>query len=327
MYKHLFGPVPSRRLGMSLGIDLVPKKVCSLNCVYCEVGKTTKMTLQQDEYVSEKEIKEELFDYFEKNPDPDTFTFSGSGEPTLNNKIGSILAFLKEHKPQVNVAVLTNGTLLSLPTLREAIVDADIVLPSLDAVSKLAFKKINRPPRAIDIDVYINGIIDFRKLQLERELLDGRKRVMDLEIFILPGYNDSKEELDLFKEVILRINPTTVQLNTLDRPGAVKHLISASRRKLEGIVKYWGLEHVSIISAAPNRKKIQSYRGDIESAIVEMISRRPCTLEDLSASLGHHISEINKYLDVLESELLITRMEEDRGTFYQLNDKGIDEKA
>jgi len=327
MYKHLFGPVPSRRLGMSLGIDLVPKKVCSLNCVYCEVGKTTTLTMNQDEYVSEKVIKEELLDYFKNNPDPDTFTFSGSGEPTLNNKIGPILDFLKEHKPHVNVAVLTNGTLMSLPSLREAIVNADIVLPSLDAVSELAFKRINRPQHDIDIDVYINGIIDFRKLQLEREKLDGRKRIMDLEIFILPGYNDSKSELDLFKEVILRINPTTVQLNTLDRPGSVKHLISASRSKLEEIVNYWGLDNVLIISAAPNRKKIQSYKGDIEKAIVEMISRRPCTLDDLSVSLGHHISEINKYLDVLESEKIITRMEEDRGVFYQLDNKGIDEKA
>jgi len=327
MYKHLFGPVPSRRLGMSLGIDLVPKKVCSLNCVYCEVGKTTKLTTKQDEYISEKEIKEELLDYFKNNPDPDTFTFSGSGEPTLNNKIGSILDFLKEHKPHVNVAILTNGTLLSLPSLREAIVDTDIVLPSLDAVSQLAFTKINRPPSDLDIDVYIDGVIAFRKLQLERERQDGRKRIMDLEIFILPGYNDSKSELDLFKEVILRINPTSVQLNTLDRPGSVKHLISASRNKLEEIVNYWGLDNVHIISAAPNRKKIQSYKGDIENAIVEMISRRPCTLDDLSLALGHHISEINKYLDVLENEKVITRMEEDRGTFYQLNNKGIDEKA
>lgn len=327
MYKHLFGPVPSRRLGMSLGIDLVPKKVCSLNCVYCEVGKTDKLTIKQDEYISEKEIKEELLDYFENNPDPDTFTFSGSGEPTLNSKIGHILSFLKEHRPNVNVAVLTNGTLLSDPALREAIVNADIVLPSLDAVSKLAFKRINRPFRDIDINEYIEGIIAFRKLQLEKSKLDGKRRIMDLEIFILPGYNDSKEELDLFKKVIPKINPSSVQLNTLDRPGSVQHLVSATRGQLEDIVKYLDIKYVSIISAAPNRKRIQSYKGDIEKAIVEMISRRPCTLDDLSISLGHHISEINKYLDVLENEEIITRMEEKRGTFYQLNNKGIDEKA
>lgn len=327
MYTHLFGPVPSRRLGMSLGIDLVPKKVCSLNCVYCEVGKTDKLTIKQDEYISEKEVKTELLDYFKNNPDPDTFTFSGSGEPTLNSKIGNIVAFLKEHKPHVNVAILTNGTLLHLATLREAIVDADIVLPSLDAVSAAAFQKINRPCPAIDIHDYIEGIIAFRELQLEREKQDGHKRRMDLEIFILPAYNDSKAELDLFKTTIQKIKPTSVQLNTLDRPGAVKHLVSASRIKLEEIVKYWGLDNVIIISAAPNRKKIQSYKGDIEKAIQEMISRRPCTLDDLSRSLGHHISEINKYLDVLESEGIITRKEEDRGTFYQLNNKGIDEEA
>lgn len=327
MYKHLFGPVPSRRLGMSLGIDLVPKKVCSLNCVYCEVGTTNNLTINRDEYVSEKEVKEELLDYFEHNPDPDTFTFSGSGEPTLNSKIGEIFKFVKAHKPNVNVAVLTNGTLFGSKQLREDLLDADIVLPSLDAVTEPVFKKINRPCRAINMQDYIDGVVEFRRMQLAKTKMDGKERIMDLEIFILPGYNDMKSELDLFKAVIERINPTTVQLNTLDRPGSVKHLEPASRSRLQDIVKNWGLDNVIIISAAPNRKKIASYHGDIEKAIVEMISRRPCTLDDLSTSLGHHISEINKYLDVLESEAIITRMEEDRGTFYQMINKDVEEQS
>lgn len=327
MYKHLFGPVPSRRLGMSLGIDLVPKKVCSLNCVYCEVGATNNLTIDQKEYISESEVYAELDDYFKNNPDPDTFTFSGSGEPTLNNKIGSIIAYLKKHKPAVKVAVLTNGTLLNESKVRQSIVDADIVLPSLDAVTLEAFQKINRPCDLIDMQSYIDGIVAFRQLQIASEKQDGRERIMDLEIFILPSYNDSISELNLFKEVILKINPTSVQLNTLDRPGCVKNLVGATRGKLDEIMNYWNLGIVSIISAAPNRKKIKSYHGDIEKAILEMIARRPCTLDDLSMTLGRHISEINKYLDVLENEQRITRIEEERGTFYQLPTKVIDQEA
>ncbi len=111
MYKYLFGPVPSRRLGMSLGVDLVPKKVCSLDCVYCEVGKTTKLTLERREYIKFNKVKEELTHYFRNNPDPDYITFSGSGEPTLNIFIGEVLQFIKQIKPNIPIAVLTNGTL------------------------------------------------------------------------------------------------------------------------------------------------------------------------------------------------------------------------
>ncbi|MCP4310748.1 MAG: radical SAM protein, partial [Bacteroidetes bacterium] len=111
MYKHLFGPVPSRRLGISLGVDLVPHKVCSLNCIYCECGSTTLLTLERDEYIPVDEVLEELEDYFQNNPDPDYITFSGAGEPTLHSGIGKVLSFIRGLRPAVRVALITNGTL------------------------------------------------------------------------------------------------------------------------------------------------------------------------------------------------------------------------
>ena len=126
MYKYLFGPVPSRRLGMSLGVDLVPKKVCSLDCVYCEVGKTSKLTSERKEYVLFDRVVEELKNYFENNPDPDFLTFSGSGEPTLNSRLGEVIAFIKEIRPDIPVAVLTNGTLLSDKGVQEELKDVEI---------------------------------------------------------------------------------------------------------------------------------------------------------------------------------------------------------
>ncbi len=310
MYKYLFGPVPSRRLGMSLGIDLVPRKVCSLDCVYCEVGKTTKLTLERKEYIPFDKVINELTHYFENNPDPDYITFSGSGEPTLNSRIGDVLKFIKEKKPQIPVALLTNGTLLFDPEVRAEIKAADVVLPSLDAATNSIFQKINRPVPGFDIEKYLQGLIDFRK---------EFKGKIWLEIFILPEFNLEQRELKKLEEAIIKINPDSIQLNTLDRPGTVADLRPASREELEGIVQLWNLENVEIISPAAQRKDILSYRSDAEEAIFETISRRPCTIEDLMDILGIHINEINKYLDVLEDEKKIESIRQKRGIFYQVN--------
>ena len=312
MYKYIFGPVPSRRLGMSLGIDLVPKKVCSLDCVYCEVGKTTQLTLERKEYLKAGKIKEELTHYFNNNPDSDFLTFSGSGEPTLNISIGDILQFVKQIRPHIPVAVLTNGTLLFDQTVRNALKEADVVLPSLDAATEDAFRKINRPPDSLKIDSYIQGLIDFRK---------EYKGKIWLEIFILPGYNDSVHELNELKNAVLKIAPDAVQLNTLDRPGTVPGLRGASRSEMQKIADEWKLDNVGIIAAAPEREKLQSFRKDVETAILETIVRRPCTLDDLSKILGLHISEINKYLDVLDGEGRIEAVSQERGVFYQVKEK------
>lgn len=312
MYKYLFGPVPSRRLGMSLGVDLVPKKVCSLDCVYCEVGKTTKLTLERMEYIKFDKIKEELTNYFKNNIDPDYITFSGSGEPTLNIRIGEIIQFIKKNKPDIPIAVLTNGTMFFDKGVREAIIDVDVILPSLDAATEEVFKKINLPPEDLSIDKYIQGLIDFRK---------EFKGKMWLEVFILPGYNDSENELHKLEKAIIKITPDSVQLNTLDRPGTVSDLRGASREELRRVVDLWNLDNVEIIAASPERKNIQSYRDDTENAIIETIARRPCTLDDLTKILGLHVNEINKYLSVLEADRKIETVRQDRGVFYQKKDK------
>ena len=308
MYKYLFGPVPSRRLGMSLGVDLVPKKVCSLDCVYCEVGKTTSLTVERKEYVKSDEIKAELTDFFKNNPNPDFITFSGYGEPTLNNKMGEILAFIKQIKPDIPVAVLTNGTLLSDKNVRESLLLADIVLPSLDTATESVFQKINRPSSYLSIKTYIKGLVEFRT---------EFKGKIWLEVFILPGYNDDERELGQLKNVIQKLNPDSVQLNTLDRPGTVADVRGATRAELQRVKDLWHLENVEIIAASPDRKKMQAYRKDTESAIIETISRRPCTLEDLHQILGLHLNEINKYLDVLEADKKIETVMQKRGIFYR----------
>ena len=309
MYQYLFGPVPSRRLGMSLGVDLVPHKVCSLNCVYCECGRTTQLTLERTEYVSYEDVTKEIDHFLANNPTPDYITFSGSGEPTLNVRIGDVLKFIKSKRTNIPVAVLTNATLFYDPEVRQELLDADVVLPSLDAGEKLSFLKINRPFHSLNIDEYIQGLVDFR---------NEFKGKIWLEVLILPGFNDDIKNLKALKVAFLKIDPDEIQLNTLDRPGTIENIRAATRKELQDIVNFWNLDKVKIIAAAPNRKKIISYRADTESAILETIKRRPCTLEDLHKILGLHRNEINKYLDVLENEGKISSIRENRGLFYKI---------
>ncbi len=309
MYKYLFGPVPSRRLGMSLGIDLIPKKVCTLNCVYCEVGRTTKLTTERLEYVKYDKVVAELNHFMKSRPKIDYITFSGSGEPTLNIRIGEVLSFIKHNYPDVKTAVLTNGTLLNDKKLRNELKQADVILPSLDAASQSAFERINRPHPQLSVQSYIQGLTELRK---------EYKGKIWLEILFLKNFNDSTEELSLMREAIEKIQPDSIQLNTLDRPGVVEGLIPLTRSELEHISDFLNFPNVEIIASQTERTKMESYRGDVESAILETISRRPCTLYDLQQLLGIHVNEINKYLGTLQAEGKIKTKSLERGVFYQL---------
>ncbi len=305
-YKHLFGPVPSRRLGVSLGIDLVPFKTCTLNCVYCECGRTTNLTLERKEYVPLAEILAELDDYLKGAPDLDYITFSGSGEPTLHTGIKSIIEFLKKNYPKYKIALLTNGTLLHDKKVRDEFMGADLILPSLDAASENAFKSVNRPHKNLSLDEMMNGLIKLR---------GEFKGAIWLEIFIIPGINDSDAEIELLKENIDKIKPDKIQINTLDRPGTESWVMPAEKCELEKIASRLGGE---IIANFDSRKIIKSFSKDVEAEILATITRRPCTSQDLSRILGLHLNEINKYLQVLLESNRIYSEEETRGRFFRI---------
>ena len=309
MYKHLFGPVPSRRLGMSLGVDLVPHKVCSFNCIYCECGATTRLTTHRAEYVPYADVVRELAHYFEHHPDPEYITFSGAGEPTLHSDLGKVLDFAKKLRPGVPVAVLTNGSLFNDPEVREELSRADVVLPSLDAATGTAFKRINRPAAGLSVEEYIRGLAAFRK-EFHGEIW--------LEVFILPGFNDDQENLLSLRKAIPAIQPDRIQLNTLDRPGVISGLRAATRDELEKISASLSPWNVEIVAPAGERHRIAAYRSDTESAILETISRRPCTADDIAKILGIHMNEVNKYLGVLEKDGKIETTRQERGTFYRI---------
>ena len=312
-YKHIFGPVPSRRLGISLGVDLVTHKICSLDCVYCECGKTTRLTLERKEYVRFRDVKKELDHYWQHNVDPDYITFSGSGEPTLNSRLGEVIEYIKKKKPHIKVAVLTNSSLFFDPVVRKTLLKADLVVPSLDAVSKKAFTRSNRPSQGLDVQKLVKGIETFAKEYTGK---------IWLEVFILPGINDSKSDLLLLKEAIKKINPEVIQLNTLDRPGTMSALEPASRSQLEDVIKILGFPNIEIIAKKDGdikarTQKNQIQRGDVTAAIIETIHRRPCTKKDLLQILGVEKQVIDTAINSLEQEKKIVGKTQGRGVFYQ----------
>lgn len=306
---YLFGPVPSRRLGVSLGVDLVPYKVCSLNCVYCEVGHTTNLTIERKEFIPIEEIIKELDGYLSHKPELDFITFSGQGEPTLNSGLGKVIDFIKDNFPLYKVAVITNGTLFWDKEVRDEVKRADVLLPSLDAVSELIFRRLNRPSRDLQIERIIGGLVKLRQ-EFNGDIY--------LEVFFVPGLNDTESELVLLKREITKIKPDMIQLNTLDRPGTESWVKSLTQNRLTKIREFFKPLSVEIISNSQIRKQIQSFNENIQTSILETIKRRPSTDVDLCKILNLHINELNKYISfLLESEQIETE-QLDRGMFFKI---------
>ena len=300
----IFGPVPSRRLGFSLGIDTIPFKTCSLDCIYCQLGRTTNKTVERKEYIKAEKILKELEKVLEKGKRIDYITFSGSGEPTLNSKIGEMIKRIKK-LTSIPVAVLTNGTLLYLPQMQEELSQADIVIPSLDAVSQDIFKKVNRPHPSLNIDRIISGISSFSK---------EFKGKIWLEIMLVKGINDSLEEMRKTAKITEDINIEKIQLNTVVRPPAEEFAQALSLEELKGIKAILG-EKCEII-AEFKREQQKAYKKDVEDVILTMVKRRPVTVDDIANSLGVHQNEVIKYMEVLERESKVKNKLYDGRRYY-----------
>ena len=287
---HIYGPVPSRRLGFSLGIDIIPFKTCSLDCIYCQLGPTAKKTVRRKECFPYKEILSQIKTKLSSEQRIDYITFSGSGEPTLNESIGKLISEIKKIT-SIPVAVLTNSTLLTRKSVRKALQAADVVAPSLDAVTQSVFIKINRPHPSLKIKEIIQGLKDFRQ---------EFKGSIWLELMLVKGVNDSPSHLRKLKEVISRIKSDKVQLNTVVRPPAEKYARALNKKDLETIKNI--LEENCEIIAEFDKKEQSSSSENLGRAILAMIQRRPASLSDISISLGKHNSEIIKYLNPLLKE-------------------------
>lgn len=286
--KFTFGPVPSRRLGLSLGVDVIPNKLCSLDCVYCEVGVTDKRGIARKEYLPANEILAEVKEVVAEYPDIDHITISGSGEPTLNIKIGDIIRGIKQ-MTNIPVAVLTNGTLLSLPAVRHDLMDADIVSPSLDAVSADVFEKVNRPNPKLRIGTIIDGIKLFRQ---------EYKGKMWIEILFVKGMNDHNEEIFKMKQVLDEIKPDKIHLNTVIRPPAYSIAHPVEEDRLKEIQKILG-EWSEIVGIFKETHKTQEHSVDGQT-ILALLKRRAMTIDQMTESLAMRKEEIIALLKQLD---------------------------
>jgi len=232
--KYIYGPVFSRRLGKSLGLSLTPYKVCSFDCLYCQLGRTTEVTLEKKGYIPIEEILDELKSWLlyhtQEVPELKYITFSGSGEPTLNINIGKLIQEIKKITP-VPIAVITNASLLSDSSVRQAILPADLIVPSLDAVTMSVFQRIDRPHPDIKIEDVINGLIELRK-EFKKEIW--------LEIMLVSGVNDDIRQIRKFQEVIEKIKPDKIQLNSPVRTTADADIFPVDKKKLERIKEELG---------------------------------------------------------------------------------------
>jgi wyosine [tRNA(Phe)-imidazoG37] synthetase (radical SAM superfamily) len=276
---HLFGPVPSRRLGRSLGVDLIPPKTCPYDCIYCEVGPTTRQTRRRFAYRTEAIIAE-LTEYLrDLAPAPDVITLAGSGEPTLNLGLGRIIKAIKA-MTQIPVAVLTNGALLYLPEVRRELAAADLVLPSLDAAREETYLAINRPLPELTLDRLLDGLTAFRR---------EYRGQMWLEVMLIKGINDTEEELVLLRQALAKIAPDKVQLNTVVRPGVEGSARPLEMGEMAAAAAFLG-GPVEVIAAFDREDLVGSPPEDED--LVEMLSRRPMTAPDLAQALGLPLVQI-----------------------------------
>lgn len=290
-YRYLYGPVPSRRLGRSLGIDLVPHKICTYDCIYCQIGNTTDKTLIRKEYAPVREILVEVKCFLkEETSSIDHLSLSGSGEPTLHSEISSVIEGIKAIT-SIPIAVITNGSLFSEERVRQDLLRANIVLPSLDAVSSEVFTRINRPRPGFSIEEVIEGLVQFRRVY---------KGQIWLEILFCKGVNDGKEELLKMKKEVERIQPDRIHLNTVVRPPSEKWVLALDEAEMEKIKDFFG-EKAEIISQF-DRHPASVFEKDIEEEILKILKRRPLSLSDLSKGMGISQNELDRYIKPLTQE-------------------------
>jgi len=306
---YIFGPVPSRRLGRSLGIDLVPAKTCSFDCIYCQAGRTTCKTIERKEWVPLDTVLDELTEKIASQPD--YITLSGSGEPTLFAHIAELIKAIKD-LTDIPVAVITNGSLLWQAVVRKELFAADLILPSLDAGCEKIFRKINRPHPEITFDRVLEGLIGLRR---------EYQGAYWLEVFMLKGLNTFEEELKNIADCILQIKPNRIQLNTVSRPPTEESALAVDQKHLHRIAEKFrdlGLSQiVEIITGRTDHTKAGEFKGRSED-ILTMLKRRPCTVADIARGLSMHVNEVVKYVESMTAEGKIGEKRVNSQIFYQI---------
>ena len=308
MIKHIFGPVPSRRLGRSLGVDLVPFKTCTYDCIYCQLGRTTCKTIKRQEWVPLDEVLAELRQ--NRSAKPDYITLSGSGEPTLYSRLDELIAGIHA-MTGIPVAVLTNGSLLWKKEVRSQLMEADLIVPSLDAGDDILFKSVNRPHASISFNSMFDGL---------KSLSDEFHGMIWLEVLLTGGYTAVKAEVEKIARLVCRIRPDRIQLNTVTRPPAEEFAIKVSRERLEEFARLF-VPHAEVIADFHDTGSIPAFSVPPES-VINLLQRRPCSIDDITKGLGIHKQEAIKQTEHLMAERSIELFDLNGKSFFRLT-RGI----
>ena len=308
-YRHIFGPVPSRRLGLSLGIDLTPFKTCSFDCVFCQLGRTTVKTVERREYVSAAEVTGEIDDWLKGKQEADYITLSGSGEPTLNSGFGGICEFIRS-STSIPLALLTNASLMNLPEVREAASRANTVKASLSAWNSASLEQINRPHEDIRIENIVEGLRAFR---------EEFKGQLWLEIFLIEGINADPKHASKIAEKAKTIRPDRIQLNTAVRPPAEEFARAVAP---ENMAELTSLFEPEAEITAEFSSVVSDRTGISEAGILAMLERRPCTMDHIGRVFGMHKNEVSKYIGRLLRQGRIIQKATNGDIYYTGADKG-----
>lgn len=296
--RYLFGPVPSRRLGRSLGVNVIPSKICSMNCIYCEVGKTKALTTSRKPYIKATDIIKEFSEnYARLASGVDVVTVTGAGEPTLNSELFKILNGIKSitDKP---VAILTNSTTLSDKEVFDTLLGFDIVVPSLDSATEEGFKKVTLVHESVLVKDIIKDLVRFSK---------AYKGKLYLEILLCEGVNDSDLEIVALAEAAKWIRADKIQIGTIARPPAFSDAKQVDDEKILAVTKYFrsfGLAGEAT-GGFSDVYKHMACTGDLKMLIISITKMRPCTLEDFVAVFGERAEDVQKILDELLHERAI----------------------
>jgi wyosine [tRNA(Phe)-imidazoG37] synthetase (radical SAM superfamily) len=304
-FRYIYGPVPSRRLGLSLGVDLIPFKTCTYDCIYCQLGRTLQKTTERQEYIPVADVLVEVEQKLADGPVPDYVTIAGSGEPTLHVRLGGLIGEIKK-LTYIPIAVLTNGSLLWQREVQDALMEADVVLPSLDAGDEFLFQYVNRPHREITFDRMVHGIVEFTR---------RFPKPVWLEIFLLAGVTGMLSEVKKIAAVARQIQADRVQLNTVSRPPSEEFACPVSWNQMTEFAGLFDRKAEAISDGDESRSPLLPLATDAD--ILALLSRRPCTVQGVCAGLGLHVDEAAKRLQALIEDGAVVTVRNNRTIFYE----------
>ncbi len=305
-YRYIYGPVPSRRLGLSLGVSPIPDNHCSHSCIYCQLGRTRQLSDVREEFYPLEEIEAELDRFFASPKSFDVVTIVGEGEPTLYLKLGELIQAIQKRTDKP-VAVITNGSLLYRKDVREEVASADLVLPSIDAMTEEQYRRINRPCRHFSLENHLGGIREFSRTY------QGQ---LWLETMVLKGINDRDEDFLALRDYLANVRYDRLYINTPVRPPAESFVEEPDPERIRSAVEILG-------GIAINELCTEGFGSDIADdyeAIKSIIKRHPMNQYEVRSFLeGRRVEKPERILDRLNSDQKVLKIEYKNYVTYRLN--------